>query len=348
MVGIVFFLRFPQTHTSFLSSSSTKQKLSQPTPLSVVTDESTAIFVPYWVVTGKKLAISEYDTVIYFGITATASGIDRTEEGYTKLATFNNGLPKGTTTLLTLRMLDPDTNFSILEKKDMQKNVIDETIALAEKYEFSGVVLDLELNALPFDSVLKNITSYNTAFAKAAHQQNLTFSTTLYGDTFYRFRPYNVADIAKNVDMIYIMAYDFHKSRGNPGPNFPYTGRDTYGYDFQKMVDDFLHVAPDEKVSVVFGMFGYDWKVDEKGKAQGNGISLSTYKVQQQFIDSCTQKHCEYTRDTQSGETKITYVTNTDEKHSIWFEDEKSVSTKKDYLKSKGISSVSYWAYSYY
>ena len=81
-----------------------------------------------------------------------------------------------------------------------------------------------------------------------------------------------------------IMAYDFHKVKGNPGPNFPLNGKETYGYDLQKMTDDFLQFVPPEKLTIIFGLFGYDWVIDDKNNALQSGEALSYLQIKQKFL----------------------------------------------------------------
>jgi spore germination protein YaaH len=54
------------------------------------------------------------------------------------------------------------------------------------------------------------------------------------------------------------------------------------------------------------------------------------------------------TRDPKSAETKITYTDADKKQHVVWFEDMESVAAKEAYLKTRGISKVSFWAYSYF
>ena len=128
----------------------------------------------------------------------------------------------------------------------------------------NGIVLDLEIAAIPFDSLVKKINKFTGTFYSASKKNNLTFSLTLYGDLFYRARPYDVKTLALNADSIMIMAYDLHKARGNPGPNFPLIGADKFGYDLTKMTDEFLQSVPPQKITVIFGVYGYDWLVTKK------------------------------------------------------------------------------------
>lgn len=323
-----------------------------PTPIvstvkEVAAKEISSAFVPYWVLGQKELS-ADYDSLIYFGISPNVSGIDTNELGYTNISRFVAAVPQSTKTQLTVRMINNEASFAILESTTSSQKVISESIAIAKENGFDGIILDLEVNALPFDSVVKNITEFSKQFANATHDADLEFGMAIYGDVYYRLRPFNVKELAQHVDHIYIMAYDLHKARGSPGPNFPYSGKKEYGYDFQTMIEDYLVDVPANKLTVVFGMFGYDWGVNDKGKAIGSGESMSYYKIKQQFMDSCSEKKCAYAQDYKSLETKLTYVDEEDKEHIIWFETPTSVAEKKRYLKSKGISGISYWAYSYF
>ena len=144
------------------------------------------------------------------------------------------------------------------------------------------------------------------------------------------------------------MAYDFSKAKGDPGPNFPLNGEGKYGYDFKIMVHDFLDVIPKHKLTIIFGMFGYDWKIDEKGRGREQAISKSTIAFEK-FMSTCAYKNTCVTKvDNQSAETNITYTSENKENHVIWFESFESVVRKKAFLTELDLRSVGYWAYSYY
>ena len=329
------------------NSEPVKTQVVTPTPtlrVSKRTPLKTSLFVPYWSL-GQVLP-TEYDRLIYFGITPTTDGIDTNEVGYQGLSSFVTSSPKQSKKLLTLRMLTSSTNFSILKNTPSQKKIITETLSIAKKNNFDGVVLDLELQALPFESLLKQINGFTKLFYTEAQKSQMSFAITQYGDTFYRVRPFDVPTIAQNADEVMIMAYDFHKAGGNPGPNFPLDGRDAYGYDFKQMTDGFLKVIPPEKLTIIFGYFGYDWPTDKDGKAINRGAPFSYNQITQQYLNGC--ESCVITRDDTSSETRITYTSGDNIPHIVWFEDAESIARKEAYLKSKGITSYSYWAHSYF
>lgn len=318
-----------------------------PTPTSpAARSVAKTLFVPYWSL-DTGVTFPHYQTLVYFGVPVGKNGLDKNDDGYQKLETFTSvaGLQRK---ILTVRMIDSTTNFATLKDQKQQTKVIQETISLAKANKFDGVLLNIEVSALPFASLVDQITDFSAAFAKQAHASNLEYSITAYGDTFYRIRPFDIQKLAKDADHMYIMAYDFHKAKGNPGPNFPLRGSEAYGYDYSRMISSFADAVPIQNLIVVFGMYGYDWSVDEQGVPKVPGKPVSLKEIRAEIIDHCEHLSCSWERDTASAEVKAVYSDGEGERHIVWFEDEESVKRKQEFLKKSGIGSFAYWAYSYF
>lgn len=322
---------------------------------------SKSIFIPYWSLDGETLDLSQYDEAIYFGISANYQGINKEEIGYRSLPAFTK-VSAGKKKFITLRMIDDDVNNFILENKDIQKKIILETLEIVEQNSLDGIVLDLEISFNLNRDLTGQINDFVQQFYSETSKDYREFYVTIYGDTFYRKRPFDLAVLTKNSDKIMVMAYDFHKSRGEPGPNFPYDSGAKYQYSFKNMLSDFLRFVPKEKLTVVFGMFGYDWLVDEKKRPITQAKALSLNEIRNKFLDSqkknCTWKDCLARRDNLSKEMEINYIissiTPDDQKmyridyHIVWFEDDESAKIKTEYLQEQGIGSISYWAHGYF
>ncbi len=309
---------------------------------------ATTLFVPYWSFDKTSEMPDTYSRVVYFGISPGADGINRSGPGYLNLPVFlhitrNLSAKK----YLALRMTDSKENFKVLEDKNLQAKLIAQTLTAAKEDGFSGVVVDLELQALPFDKLLGQINDFVSSFSSEARKSQLAFAETFYGDTFYRVRPFDIKTLTRSGDEVMIMAYDFHKAKGNPGPNFPLSGSATYGYDMQHMIQDFLQIVPSNKITVIFGMFGYDWPVDGKGVSQANAQPMSDHEIDQKLINNCDFSKCQWVNDAVSGETKVTYEDH-GQQHVVWFEDTESAAKKEQALKKYHIQSYGYWAYSYF
>ena len=310
-------------------------------------DLKRSIFVPYWTLK-NDLDMDGFDEVFYFGITANMQGIDKDDQGYKAIDRFIGKVEINKKKLLVVRLTNSKINSEILDNTKLQQKIINDSIEIAKKNKFDGIVLDFEISSLYFDSVVKNINNFSKYFYESSKIQNLMFYLTIYGDNFYRLRPYDISFLAKNSDKLMIMVYDFHKARGNPGPNFPYTGKEVYGYDFKTMINDFLKKIPAQKVTIIFGLFGYDWPIDDKGQSIKSGIPISENEIDNKFIKKCIYKNCNLEKSKDSLEPRISYIDEDSKPHVIWFESLESINKKIEYLKSSNINSVSYWAYSYF
>lgn len=309
--------------------------------------EKKYMFVPYWSF-GKSIVTSSEYTLIYFGVGVNTNGLEMEDKGYSSLSSFVKLTSNASERILAIRMTDKAINSEVIKNSSLENKIASESVALAIKNKFDGVLLDYETSAFAFESTTNNISSFYKLFAKQAHDSGLKFYVSLYGDTYFQSRPFDTKEIGKVSDKVLIMAYDFSKSGGNPGPDFPLRGREKYGYDFGKMIDDFQKDIENEKIIVIFGYFGYDWRVDGKGNAVASGIPLSTIEITKEFVEKCTYKNCSLKRLDDTSEPYIGYIDEGGANHIVWFEDEVSINKKKEFLKTKGILENAAWAYSYF
>ncbi len=305
------------------------------------------LFVPYWSF-GKTIDNNGFDSLIYFGVGVNNNGIELKDKGYENLSAFVTKTQNAKERILAVRMVDKNINADILKNLKTQESIASAAVSLATKNNFTGVLLDYETSALAFDSTTKNITSFYKLLSQKAHDNNLQFYVSLYGDTYFRARPFDIKQIGLISDKVLIMAYDFSKSSGNPGPDFPLADNGTYGYSFSKMVDDFQKDVVNEKIVIILGYFGYDWRVDNKEIALAAGIPLTTGEITKEFITKCSFKKCSLNRVQNTDEPSIRYIDESGENHIVWFEDDVSIAKKKEFSKSKGILETAAWAYSYY
>lgn len=348
----LFFFRNKSIKKTPVKSTNISQNIKQD---SVTTIKSQSIFIPYWALTPDMSDLEQYDKLLYFGVGVDSTGIDKNDAGYNKLEDFIKYAPASKDKYLVLRMTDSDVNYSILEDVKTQAKIVRETMDIVKQYNFKGVVLDLELFSIFGDREKAQINDFVQQLYTATNSNSLKLSITLYGDTIFRMRPFDISTIAKYSDEILVMAYDFHKAKGEPGPNFPLSGRSKYGYDLELMVNDFIKYSDKSKITVVFGLYGYDWSVDEKKRPLKPAKASSLNEIKKNFIEKCQWKDCIVKRDKISRETEVNYVIPSIKDdfayldyHVVWFEDEESVQEKQDLLKSKGIESVGYWAYGYF
>lgn len=309
----------------------------------------TSLFIPYWSKIKKTDNFYQFSRLVYFGASVSKEGIDKNEIGYKKMESFLKNLTNiNKEKWLTIRMTNADTNMSILKNQSSWKKIADDSIDIVKNYKFDGIVLDLEMSILPFNNITDKISDFVKFYYTNTKGQNIKLAIALYGDTFYRQRPFDISKLVKSVDEIMIMAYDFHKVYGKPGPQFPLSGKEEYGYDLIQMINDFMKTTPSDKISVIFGMYGYDWTVSTDKRPLKKAEPLTLNQINEKFIKSCLWKNCVINRDETSKETEINYIDKSLKYHIVWFEDKKSTEAKINFLKTKNINSFAYWAYGYY
>lgn len=308
----------------------------------------TSVFVPYWTEISDSDTFDGYDRIIYFGVGANANGIITTDKGYDQLASFVAHQVDGKEKWVTVRMLDADTNSAVLKNPAAWSKIGDGIVKLVQDNGLDGVVFDFELGVIPFQSITDDITAFYRQLYDTAKASNVPFAITMYGDVIARNRPFDIAKLSLVTNEMMVMAYDFHKSRGEPGPNFPLAGKEKYGYDMQLMADDFLKYISADKLTVVYGMYGYDWLVDEKQRPISAGKVLTLTQITDKFVTNCQLKNCVITRNDKAGENEVDYVDDYAGFHVVWYEDEESVRLKTDYLKTRGINGFGRWAWGYY
>ncbi len=311
-----------------------------------IQDYERFVFVPYWTVS-EKLDIEEYDSIIYFGVTFDENGLKTSEDGYKMLSTFLGGVSEEKKIYLTVRMLSDELNKKILSDGDLQNKVGSAIARVAQEHGFDGVVVDYETSALGFMSIEEKITNMYEVLQGHVKGEGLEFFVTVFGDTFYRGRPYDISKVANLSDGVIIMAYDFHKARFNPGPNFPLSGKEIYGYDLKSMIEDFRKDMEQEKIIVTLGYFGYDWALDENGVNMGIAKSLSTNQGISRYMNNCLLDDCEIEKNLDN-EISVQYKDEERVQHEVWFETEESVNKKIEFLHELGINRIAFWAYSYF
>ncbi len=310
---------------------------------------SVGTFVPYWS-SFDDLATAQLDQLWYFGIVPTVDGIDQSEPGYAQLSSFMTATADSGNTkkFVTLRMVDSSAAAEIMSTAASWQKIADQTKEVVAEYGFDGVVLNLEVGLQAFASSETDITSFATFLSDEFAKDDLPMLMTLYGDTEYRARPYNLSELAPLADQFLVMTYDFHKSFGLPGPNFPLAAGEQDDYDLRMMLTDLTAEIPAEKLTIVLGMYGYSWSVDDQGRPLKPATAMTVFEVANVRSECEQSGQCAIERDPVSAETEIRIPEDDGRTTVIWYEDQVSASRKVPALQEAGVNAIGTWAWGYY
>ncbi len=221
---------------------------------------------------------------------------------------------------------DPESVSKLLDDQDLQTKAIEYLVFEALSKGYKGWDIDWEElyegDGQGFNDFVENLST-------KMHEKNLQLSVTVQAKTGTKVdAPSSAAQdwktLAGFADRIIIMGYDFHNSVSEPGPITPL---DLYA----KMLEIAVKEIPLDKIIIGLPTYGYDW-IGEKG------TSLQ-FDEATEFLKSIknTPK-----RDPESGELKVNY-TKDFKKHTIWYEDSQSTSTRIEMAKAKGLHKFSFW-----
>lgn len=323
-------------------------------PKTALPENTYSLFVPYWNIPDSfssfntiPLQMDRFANIIYFGVTATREGvIDTNETGYLHMESFDAmwDNSENTTKTLTLRLTNQGVVDALLSDVTLVKRLAEDFSSLAVQHNYSGVVIDLEYSALATQKTKQQITNTLNVFALNARKHTLSFSVTIYGDVFYRVRPYDLKKIGNIADEVIIMAYDFTKRNQLPGPLFPFQSE---GYNFINLLNDITRVVPESKITIAYGLYGYVWQTDRQ-KRPLKAATAKTYSQFLSYMKSCFPPICRIQKKPPSYELVITKDNGDNTFTILYGESPESIQKKIQASRSFFINKSAIWVYGFY
>lgn len=167
-----------------------------------------------------------------------------------------------------------DSTLICLKSKESRANLIKNILAVLDEYNFKGINIDFEMlpeAANPF--FLEFAKELNAAIKNQPYLVTVDINPQEYN--------LNVAEIHKQFDFIFIMAYDEHNADGAPGSISSMRF-------IESALDDIMRSVPSEKFVVCAGTYGYNWMPgdDAKDLSYEEFISLANERGATVYYDS--------------------------------------------------------------
>ena len=357
-------------------------------------------FLPFWNLSRlNPLELIPFTDLAYFGIELNPDGTTKKlatpqaeEPGWTKLKTglyptLKNQTDNKLRHHLVIRAMNNNTIESILATTSNQQTAVTEILQLISQYKFAGINLDFEYHGTPSPTTINQFTQFT---ALVRQQLNTNYPNTLltvdvFANAAAKHRLWDLPRLVPLVDYIIIMGYDFNRASSvttgavapltgswDCQPNSP-TNPCTYTYDLTTALNDYLLLAPANKLVLALPLYGYEWQtnspIPRANTIPQTGSLATINRVSQLISDKCGLIHLRrcpqyldynnFTTDldqntlyqswdpTAHSPLLIFYDQTESTWHQIYYENTKSLAHKLQLASNLDLAGIAYWALGY-
>jgi spore germination protein len=220
----------------------------------------------------------------------------------------------------------------ILTNQQLQNTLLNNIIATAKRLNFKDIHFDME--HLPRE--LRE--NYNAFLRKAKARlsaQGFLMSTALAPKTsstqageWYEAHDYRAH--GQIADFVVIMTYEWGFSGGPAMPVSPLP-------EVRKVIDYALTEMPASKIMMGQNTYGYDWTLPFVQGSTAKAVSP------QEATILAADNNVPISYDTKAQAPHFDYTDANGKRHTVWFEDARSIQAKMNMVKQLGLRGISYW-----
>lgn len=256
--------------------------------------------------------------------------MDVSQQNTVSLANSKNIKPLVLINNYTYDGFDNDLAHAVLSNASKRAALINNILVTMSQKEYSGVNIDIE-------NLYWSDRPYYTAFVKEL-KQKLTpygFLTTLSipaktGDAARNEwdGAFDYSELGKYADRILLMTYDEHYFGSDPGPiaSAPWV---------ENVLDYATSTMPSNKLLLGIAGYGYDWSQTGNKAVSFKNIDKIVSDYNAQVIWDAFQESPHFS-----------YSTN-GVSHEVWYEDERSISSKLDMVSKYQLGGIGIWRLGY-
>jgi len=185
----------------------------------------------------------------------------------------------------------------IITSPERRTKLINSIINILDTYKFNGVNID-------FEDLNETTDAYMIAFQKELYKALHSKGYYVTQDIAPFNEDYNVTELAKYNDFLFLMGYDLHNATSRPGPLAPQ-------YWVEAALGDLCKKVPSDKVVLCIAAFGYDWQANYQGQDV-------TY---QEAITTALESEGKVNFDNNTYNLDYTYYDDNDKIHNVFFAD---------------------------
>ncbi len=362
-IGFYFFFYKPASIAKVIQPILTSYGKRQPQEAIVTVKREKIGFLPSWSIsTGYDVDLQPFTQIIFFGLGMNKNGtlikFDSDGNKVLEWDRFTSPLfsslrdeakKRGIKMLICIKNFDNATIDSVISNPSATNLFIRQVGDLITNYQLDGVNIDFEYVSdtdFPTRTYLGPFLNRLSSELKNRNKEILVSfdinSTSILDD-----EAYNISAIGKAVDQIIFMGYDYHRiDSTHSGPVAP-----LYAPSNEHSIDRSILYLSNEvdikKIILAVPLYGYEWQTvgtaSQSSTFASSGALASYKRVNRLLVENPA---IQVNFDTTSKSSWLSYRQDGALKQ-IWFEDEKSLSAKNDYMKDKNLGGLAFWALGY-
>ncbi|OGO84412.1 MAG: hypothetical protein A2Y22_05425 [Clostridiales bacterium GWD2_32_59] len=226
---------------------------------------------------------------------------------------------------------DANVAKNLLESSANRTKLISNILIQMQEYGYSGVCIDIE-HVYPTDR--QYMTKFMEELYKELQPKGYRVAIALPAKTYDNKTgawegAFDYKALAPYADQFVLMTYDEHYPQGTPGSIASISW-------VQNVVKYATSVLPEEKILLGLAAYGYDWS--------SNGTK--SYTISKAY-GIATKYGATVNFDAASQSSYYEYTDANEIKHEVWFENEKSITSKLDIVNDYNLQGISIWALGY-
>ncbi|WP_068672068.1 glycosyl hydrolase family 18 protein [Oceanobacillus sp. Castelsardo] len=238
--------------------------------------------------------------------------------------------PLATITNLTSAGFSPILASQVLNNPTVRQNLINNIYNLVSMKGYAGVNIDFEgIMAQDRDMFSTFLSELKNRLGSEGFLLTVAVPPKT-NDNIPWLRGYDYGGIGSVVDIIFIMAYDWHHRGSEPGPVAPIN-------DVRRTIEYALEKMNSRKIILGVPLYGYDWILPYKPGTLARAVS------NQSAIQIATTQGTpiQYSESDQS--PYFYYIDQLGQSHVVWFEDSRSMASKMELVTEYGLLGIGAW-----
>jgi spore germination protein YaaH len=355
MTGVAYAEDLPSVHKEFLDANRHLQPGFETfvgtAPRAMRSGKATRDnlgFYPYWVTLPvANIPYGLIDTVAFFSLELNQYGNLTSLHGWPHGALVNAAHAAGSNVVVTITNFTGSQLSTLLASSSYRATAVANIVAQVVAGNADGVNIDFEnLPASAKSNLVTFMTQLRVALEAELGDPHISVCTPAI-DWAYA---YDFDKLAEQADYLFIMAYNYHYSSGDPGPVAPlHAGGDWpswAGIDYT--LDDYeTYISPYTLRKVILGLplYGYEWPTTSDavpGTATGSGSAVLTSTALSMVQSG------QYGSRKFDAATKSPYLAYNDGSwHQLWYTDWRMLVNRWIYGLNRNVGGVGIWALGY-